>query len=67
MTRLGRPSIYPGKDKTRGRATGLLTPAGWRAFEKGRRAAALLHGVKVQAVTDADTIEFLAREFDDRK
>lgn len=63
----GSGSIFRGKvkDDPRYRVQGVLTPAGRTAFESAaKRLAALyrrLTGTGRAAVSDADTIEYLAR------
>jgi hypothetical protein len=59
----GRPSIF--KDETpaqqRVRVTGRLTAAGWRGFEKARGILARLANWPTEDVSDAETIDYLAR------
>lgn len=56
-----RPSIYPNKKY---RLQGVISEEGSRCFEIGRKAlAATEAGRTFTRPSDADTIEFLAREF----
>ena len=66
-TQFGRPAIF--RDKVGGRKVqGRMTPAGSTRFERARRNLAKLAAWEVEAVSDADVIEFLARgETDTRK
>jgi hypothetical protein len=62
--RKGHPSMF--RDKADGVwINGRITKAGARAFDRARRRAAGLyeqvHGHEPSGVSDADTIEFLAR------
>lgn len=55
-----RPAIYANKSV---RVQGMISKAGATCFEIGRRALAKVSGWKASKISDADTIEFLAREF----
>lgn len=57
-TRTGRRSIFRGKAV---RVQGWLTKVGKRDFEYARGQLALVVGWKANEVSDADTVEFLAR------
>jgi hypothetical protein len=58
--RPGRTSIF--RDKAGGdRVQGNITAAGSVRFEQARRRLAKLAGCEYEDVSDADTIEFLAR------
>jgi hypothetical protein len=57
---MGRASIF--RDKEGGdRVQGVITKDGSKAFEAARKRLALLARRPVTQVSDADTIEFLAR------
>lgn len=60
--RLGRPSIFRGKTHD---IHGLVTTVGSAAFEQARQELADLyaqvHGREFAAVSDGDTMEYLAR------
>lgn len=57
---MARLSIF--RDKTGGdRVQGDITPIGSSAFEAARRRVGKLAGVEYEHVSDADTIEYLAR------
>lgn len=59
-TKVGRRSIF--RDKTGGgRVQGELTAEGLLAFASARVRLAKLSGRELSQVSDADTIEFLAR------
>ena len=64
-TRMGRPSIFP--NKKGGRVQGGLTDVGSKQFNVARGRLADLAGWKVKDVTDADTIEYLARGHEETK
>jgi hypothetical protein len=56
----GRASIF--REKAGGdRVQGLLTPIGSKRFEQARATLAKLAGRETEQISDADTIEFLAR------
>lgn len=59
-TKKGRASIFRGK-KNGKRVQGIVTFAGGREFERRRKELAELAERDVGDVSDADTIEFLAR------
>jgi len=67
---MGRESIFRGKEKEL-RVQGLLTQDGSKAFERGREALRTLYasvmGREPSVVSDADTIEFLARGASDTR
>lgn len=57
---MGRASIF--RDKKGGsRVQGVMTPIGSRAFEQARQRLGKLASVEKEKVSDADTIEYLAR------
>lgn len=56
----GRPTIFTPKTGAPVRAQ-ALTIAGSKRFEAHRRRLAKLAGWEVEAVSDADTVEFMAR------
>jgi len=59
-TQFGRPCIF--RDKAGGtKKQGVITPAGTIRFEAARRRLAKLAGREVEQISDADTIEYLAR------
>lgn len=60
MTRMGRDSIFREKDGG-DRYQGIVTKAGAQAFERARARLAKLADRKVDHVSDADVIEYLAR------
>lgn len=56
----GRPAIFTPKDGEPVRAQ-ALTIAGSKKFEAHRRRLAKLAGLETTQVSDADTVEFMAR------
>lgn len=58
-----RWTVFPGKLRlqARARVTGYLTLDGKRAFERARERLAVLARRPESEISDADTIEFLAR------
>lgn len=58
--RAGRASIFRGKQGG-ARLQGVITKAGSNRFEQARKRLARLAGRDVEEVSDADTIEYLAR------
>jgi hypothetical protein len=63
---VGRRSIFRGKLRTL-RVQGIMSRDGMRAFKAARRQLAKLAGVRIVDVSDADTIEFLARGAEDTR
>lgn len=59
--RVGRPSVFAGKMAGGDRVQGVLTPAGSKAFEAARGRLARMTAREPEQVSDADTIEYLAR------
>ena len=57
---VGRESLFRGKAGG-DRVQGNLTPVGSRRFEAARARLARMAGREPEKVSDADTIEFLAR------
>jgi hypothetical protein len=62
IRRGGHASLYRGK-KDGVRIQGILTPQGGVAFEQARRRIAEMHQRTVNATSDADVVEFLARHW----
>lgn len=62
----GRPSIFKGKENG-DRVQGYISQAGSKKFEDARRRLAVLAQWSVKAVSDADTIEYLARGDDETR
>lgn len=60
MARIGRPSIFPGKDYAHPRKI-RMTPEGAAQMNLARTRLANLVGWKVVDVSDSDVVEFLAR------
>lgn len=62
---MGRPSVFEGKDRSSKLVKGLMTPAGWLAFELARvdlgKLYAAVMGSTIKGVSDGDTVEYLAR------
>jgi hypothetical protein len=56
--RMGRPSVYPGKDR-KNRHQGIMTDAGEKLFERHRHDLQKLTGI--EAVSDGDVFEYMAR------
>lgn len=56
----GRPSIFKGKEHG-DRVQGYISQAGSKQFELARRRLGVLAQWDVKNVSDADTIEYLAR------
>jgi hypothetical protein len=57
---MGRRAIFRGKEHGR-RVQAIITKAGGKAFEERRKELAKLAGWKVADVSDADTVEYMAR------
>lgn len=58
----GRRAIFPGKMAAGAdRVQGVLSPIGSKAFEQARARLAKLTAREPEQVSDADTIEYLAR------
>ncbi len=57
---MGRRAIFRGKDGGR-RVQAIITKVGGKAFEARRKELATLAGWKPDDVSDADTVEYMAR------
>ena len=58
----GRRAIFPGKSSPGAdRVQGVLSPVGSKAFEQARARLAAMTQREPEQVSDADTIEYLAR------
>lgn len=60
MAKFGRPTVFPKKNRANV-VMGYLTDAGKKAFERCRKDLGRLAGMPTEKVSDADTIEYLAR------